>query len=384
MVDELLSQDEIDALLGGVSLDDGDSGGGGDLAPADREVLEEVGKVFAGALSDVAGMLTGKDVQSEVRSTEVMPQKNFAASFGGQQTFLYSLRCDGLDSAEAAVVLSSQGTLLLADLMMGGDGKDLPEEVNDLYLSASQEGLSQVVGTAFTSISGLLKGQRFVPENASGALQEPQWLPFSGRAEEEPVWVTRLHAKVADVGEMDFAFLMPLEGATALAEKIQSVLSPPKQETPPPAAKTAPAPSAPQGAASQQPQRSAPASGGGGMPLPDSPQAVSAAPVDVRSAEFTQFAPEGAPGVPSNLGLILDIPVRVTVELGRTRKTVGEVLNLSPGSVVELDKLAGEPVDVLVNGKLVARGEVVVIDENFGIRVTEIVSRAERVKSVGM
>jgi flagellar motor switch protein FliN/FliY len=373
MVDELLSQDEIDALLGGVSLDDGDGGDAG-LASEDREVLEEVGKVFSGALSDVTGMLTGKDVQTEVRTTEVTPQKDFAASFEGTQSFLYSLRCDGLDGAEAAVVLSAQGTLLLADLMMGGDGKDLPEEVNDLYLSASQEGLSQVVGTAFTSISGLLKGQRFVPENASGQLQAEEWLPFADHPGEDAVWVVHLHSKVAEVGEMDFSFLMLSEGAAALAEKIRSILSPPKEE--------APAPAAPQ----QQQKASPPPSGAPGpsAPLPESPQPVAAAPVDVRSAEFSQFGAEGAPGVPSNLGLILDIPVRVTVELGRTRKTVGEILNLSPGSVVELDKLAGEPVDVLVNGKLVARGEVVVIDENFGIRVTEIVSRAERVKSVGM
>ena len=375
-MDELLSQNEIDALLGGVSLDDGGDAG---LSSEDQEILDEVGKLFSGALSDVAGMLTGKEVQTEVLSLGVLSQSDYADSFQGAQTFVYNLRCDGLDKADAAVVLSARSTLLLADLMMGGDGKDLPEEVNDLYLSASQEGLSQVLGTAFTSVSGLLKGARFVPENASGKLSEAGWTPFAERAAEDSLWVLRLNSSVADVGEMDFAFLMPLENASALAAKIREILSPPKEEKPAPATAAPGVPSAP------QPQRaSAPMGGGGGYPLPDSPQPVMAAPVDVRSAEFSQFAPEGAPGVPSNLGLILDIPVRVTVELGRTRKTVGEVLNLSPGSVVELDKLAGEPVDVLVNGKLVARGEVVVIDENFGIRVTEIVSRAERVKSVGM
>jgi flagellar motor switch protein FliN/FliY len=380
MVDELLSQNEIDALLGGVSLDDGGNAG---VPPEDAEILDEVGKVFSGALSDVTGMLTGKEVQTEVLSSEVLSQKDYVDSFGGAQAFLYTLRCDGLDSADAAVVLSGQSTLLLADLMMGGDGKDLPAEVNDLYLSASQEGLSQIIGTAFTSVSGLLKGARFVPENASGKLSEGEWIPFEGGASEDPLWIVRLKSSVADVGEMDFAFLMPQKNASALAAKIRSVLAPPKEEVASPGPAAPAASSSPQ--AAPQPQRAAaPAGGGGGIPMPDSPQPVAAAPVDVRSAEFSQFSPEGAPGVPSNLGLILDIPVRVTVELGRTRKTVGEVLNLSPGSVVELDKLAGEPVDVLVNGKLVARGEVVVIDENFGIRVTEIVSRAERVKSVGM
>jgi flagellar motor switch protein FliN/FliY len=78
----------------------------------------------------------------------------------------------------------------------------------------------------------------------------------------------------------------------------------------------------------------------------------------------------------------MDVPLQVTVELGRTRKLIRDILELGPGSVVELDKLAGEPVDVLVNGKLIAKGEVVVIDENFGVRVTEIVSPIERASSL--
>jgi flagellar motor switch protein FliN/FliY len=100
--------------------------------------------------------------------------------------------------------------------------------------------------------------------------------------------------------------------------------------------------------------------------------------------EFAQLGGTDFAGSPGNLDLIVDIPVRITVELGRTRKTIGEVLALGPGSVVELNKMAGEPVDVLVNGKLIARGEVVVIDESFGIRVTEVVSKAERIRSMGV
>src|SRR5699024_3410213 len=80
-----------------------------------------------------------------------------------------------------------------------------------------------------------------------------------------------------------------------------------------------------------------------------------------------------------NLDMLLDIPLRVTVELGRTKQKVENILDLSPGSIVELDKLAGEPVDVLVNDKLIAKGEVVVIDENFGVRVTDIVSQRDRI-----
>lgn len=81
-----------------------------------------------------------------------------------------------------------------------------------------------------------------------------------------------------------------------------------------------------------------------------------------------------------NLSLLLDVPLQVTVELGRTKRSVQEILHLSSGSIIELDKLAGEPVDILVNNKLIAKGEVVVIDENFGVRVTDIISQSDRLK----
>jgi flagellar motor switch protein FliN/FliY len=83
-----------------------------------------------------------------------------------------------------------------------------------------------------------------------------------------------------------------------------------------------------------------------------------------------------------NLQLILDIPLKVTVELGRTKMVVNELLNLGQGSVIELSKLAGEPLEVLVNNKLVARGEAVVVNEKFGVRLTDIISQTERVEQL--
>jgi flagellar motor switch protein FliN/FliY len=99
--------------------------------------------------------------------------------------------------------------------------------------------------------------------------------------------------------------------------------------------------------------------------------------VDVHPAEFTPLVPRGSAGSGSKIDLIADIPVRVTVELGKTRKSISEVLNITTGSVIELDKMAGEPVDVLVNGKLIAKGEVVVIDENFGVRITDVMNTSK-------
>ena len=104
--------------------------------------------------------------------------------------------------------------------------------------------------------------------------------------------------------------------------------------------------------------------------------------VQVESVEFQDLQPTGSSASQPNLNLLLDIKMDLTVELGRTRKYVKEILSLGEGSIIELDKLAGEPVDLLVNNKLIARGEVVVIDENFGVRVTDIVKPEDRLRSI--
>jgi len=376
MVDELLSQDEIDALLSGPGSSSAPPAAAG-LSPDEGDVLGEVANIIANAGGNVIGMLAGRAVTATVGETTVFPQGELAVR-GGRQ-LLYTLSCDGFDDAPAAMALPERGALIMADLMMGGDGKDLPGEANDLYLSASQEGLSQMVGSAFTSTSGLLKGQRLVPANASGSLKEGEgWIPFGDRSPDDPVWGVRVGVSVADVGDFDLWFLLPVDRARELVARIHAVLAPPAPTAPtkaaPAAPKPAPAPSpAPRATAAASPPS-------GGAPAPSR----AAPPVDVRPAEFVPLQGEGGGALPANLDLIVDIPVRITVELGRTRKTIGEVLNMAPGSVVELEKMAGEPVDVLVNGKLVARGEVVVIDESFGVRVTEIVSKTERIRSMGM
>jgi flagellar motor switch protein FliN/FliY len=104
---------------------------------------------------------------------------------------------------------------------------------------------------------------------------------------------------------------------------------------------------------------------------------------NVQSVQFPNLMPHVGPQEAGNIGLIMDVFMEMTVELGRTRKLIKEILAMGEGTIIELDKLAGEPVDILVNHKLIAKGEVVVIDENFGVRVTEIVSPMERMNDMG-
>jgi flagellar motor switch protein FliN/FliY len=371
MVDEFLNQDEIDALLSGTTESGGESGTaatGGILTKDDLSALNEVTSIVANASSNVIGMLAGRDVTTNIGSQAESPQNSIGGGIGSPRVFSYSMTLNGLDSAPARLITSEKGALALADLMMGGDAKELPGEANDLYLSAAQEGLSQLIGSALTSLSGLMGGARLSAESSSSSLDdEGTWLPFPDEAEDAHAWVGKIDLAVDGVEPFSLCIAIPAADAARLAAKVREAMAPPEPEPAP-----APAPQMTSSRPQAAPQQ---------VSLPPRQQTQ---PVDARPVEFAQLGGSEFAGSPGNIDLIVDIPVRVTVELGRTRKTIGEVLALGPGSVVELNKMAGEPVDVLVNGKLIARGEVVVIDESFGIRVTEVVSKAERIRSMGV
>ncbi|MDR3231596.1 MAG: flagellar motor switch protein FliN [Synergistaceae bacterium] len=376
-MDELLSQDEINALLSGGAFTPSSSS---DLSMEDSQVLDEVASVFSSSETSVFGMLAGKDVNAAVEETQTVTQAEFRGRFSAGP-FLFRATFGGFDDMPLVFVVDLRGALTLADLMMGGEGKEFPDEPSELYLNAAQEGLSQVLGSTFTSLSGgLLGGRRLMPENTASALQEGDWLPFPDLGADEKIWFSVVKVEIEGLEPFSVWISLPLDSARNLAGAIHAVMD-----------AQAPAPSA-------QPSPSAPAAsagmGGGAFSAPSPGPAMSPSSpprgaqqpmpvVDVHPAEFTPLTSRGPTG-PSNsrIDLIADIPVRVTVELGKTRKNVSDILNMTTGSVIELDKMAGEPVDVLVNGKLIARGEVVVIDENFGVRITEVLNTASRAYSM--
>ncbi|MDR1482350.1 MAG: flagellar motor switch phosphatase FliY [Synergistaceae bacterium] len=381
MVDEFLNQAEIDALL---SDGDENSGGASVLTADDLSIMNEVAGIVASASSNVIGMLAGRTVSANLTEQVEIPQSELSATIEGARVFSYSMNLEGLNSMPALFVTGERGALALADLMMGGDAKDLPTEANDLYLSAAQEGLSQLVGSALTSLSGLVGGSRLSASSSEGHIADSAgWLPFPSDAAETRIWVGKIDLNVEGVEPFMLDVILLSNKAVELTSKVKEAMAP--KPEPSPAAPEQAAPAAPKAPPQQRSQQAAQAAQAPQAPmqvqLPPKPQGP---PVDVRQVEFAQLGGTDSAGSQGNIDLIVDIPVRVTVELGRTRKTIGEVLALGPGSVVELNKMAGEPVDVLVNGKLIARGEVVVIDESFGIRVTEVVSKAERIRSMGV
>jgi flagellar motor switch protein FliN/FliY len=366
-MDELLSQDEINALLTGGTFPGAASS---DLSMEDTQVLDEVATIFSNAESNVFGMLAGKDVNARVEESSTGTQTELKTKLP-EKPFVFRTTFGGFDDIPLIFVVDRRGALTLADLMMGGEGKDLPEEASELYLNAAQEGLSQVVGSAFTSLSGLLGGRRLMPENTSSSLEEEDWRPFSKLDEDGKVWSSVANVEIEGLEPFSVRVGLPLDSAKSIVDVIRQIMNeqaPKEPAPPPPAPQSAPqAKSAPFSFAPPPPPR------GAQQPTPV---------VDVHPAEFTPLMPKGTAGGGSPIDLIADIPVRVTVELGKTRKNISEILGISIGSVIELDKMAGEPVDVLVNGKLIAKGEVVVIDENFGVRITEILNVPAKAYSV--
>ena len=355
-MDDLLSQDEINALLSG-----GDLGGGSDseLSMEDSHLLNEVATIFSNAENSVVGMLSGKDVETNLGGAEVLTQEDFRNRLP-EAPFLFSATFGGFDDIPLALVVEQRGALTLADLMMGGEGKELPTEPSDLYLNAAQEGLSQVVGSSFTSLSGLLGGRRLMPENTTSVLGEGDWLAFGSMTPESKLWMSPVEIRIEGLDPFKIWTALPLDSALTMGNQIREIMGD-KTPTETPALSVA-SPAPPPVDISSPSMMSPPF--GAQQPAPM---------VDVRPAAFQPLGGGGGGGVASPIDMIADIPVRVTVELGKTRKSVSEILALTNGAVIELDKMAGEPVDILVNGKPIARGEVVVIDENFGVRITDII-----------
>ncbi|RKW37530.1 MAG: flagellar motor switch phosphatase FliY, partial [Lachnospiraceae bacterium] len=253
---------------------------------------------------------------------------------------------------------------IITDLMMGGSGTDVDAtELTELHLSAICEAMNQMMGSAATSISSVLEKKVDIsPPTAS-------LIDLEGTIDEEGLgdFLKGQFVKVAfrlEIGSLIDSELMQLYPIDFAKELYSKFMSSTETEQPTPAA---PQPATPTPVA---PQAVTPTPMAAPMPTPVMPSQ----PVNVAPAQFQAFDAGINPLMQQeNIGLIMDVPLEVTVELGRTNKTIKEILDFSPGTIIELNKLAGEAIDLLVNGKYVAKGEVVVIEDNFGIRITEIV-----------
>ncbi|WP_047151654.1 flagellar motor switch phosphatase FliY [Aneurinibacillus tyrosinisolvens] len=439
---EMLSQDEIDALLRQNNLEEDNEDNGDDLettpdiddflSPFEQDALGEIGNITFGSAATALSSLLGQATDITTPKVGAIRREDVEEQFPRPYVAVHVEYTEGFQGINL-LVIRKEDAQIIADLMMGGDGTAPPEELSEIHLSAVQEAMNQMMGSAATSMSTIFNKLVNISPPGIDMMDLAQGEGAENIPNDNILVKVSFRLKVGDLIDSNLMQLLPVPFARSMINQLiggmdeepaapvpEETAPAPQQEQPPLAAQGAMPmgedPVAAQGTGypyppqqpaqpgympeqpvqppayqqppmyqqpptyqqpmyyQQPPMYQQPSQPGGGYQPP---------PMNVQPVQFSAFDSGGmAQANPQNLGMLLDIPLQVTVELGRTKKQIKDILDLSPGSIIELDKLAGEPVDILVNNKLIAKGEVVVIDENFGVRVTDIISQWDRVQKL--
>lgn len=378
-MDGMLSQEEINALLNGIAGDEPVENTE-TLTDDEKDAIGEISNISMGTAATTLSSLVNQKVVITTPVVEYATWKEIAGSYDKPCVFIQIYYEDGLDGNNI-LILKEKDVKVITDLMMGGTGEYLDGELSDLHLSAISEAMNQMMGSAATSISSMLEKRVNISPPTSQVVDLDTNMNIENIAEFLKGSFVRVsfHMVIGDVVDSVLMQLYPFDFARSLYQEfIQSTSiqqdttsNHPKEETTQAQPQPMPAQNAMQQGgnpfAGMQMQNSAGAQQG--MPY-GMPQVQD---VNVSPVQFTPFSPTAsAITAPENIDLLMDVPLEVTVELGRTSRSIKDILDFSPGTIIELNRIAGEPIDVLVNGKFVAKGEVVVMEEAFGIRITEI------------
>lgn len=426
-MDGMLSQDEINALLSGMGSggDDAESTGTATvtdtpdnnsaedsftLTESEKDAVGEISNISMGTAATTLSSLLSQKVNITTPKVEVATWDDLSREYDRPCVMMQISYKEGL-AGNNVLILKENDVKIITDLMMGGTGTANPDEpLSELHLSAIGEAMNQMMGSAATSMSSMFNRKIDISPPVANLVET-----YNELDEGMPAFLNKPFVKVAfkmqigDLIDSEIMQLYPKEFAQELLNMFtpssdDSSNSQPQPE-PQPASQAPVQQPAPQAQLVQQPdmnmqqagmmgqavpqqgmamQQGMPMQGmpyGYGMPMQGMmgqpmPMQGYAQPQDVNvaPAAFQPFATDVNPiSQKENIELIKDVPLEVTVELGRTTKSIKDILEFAPGTIVELNKIAGESVDVLVNGKYVAKGEVVVIEESFGVRITEII-----------
>lgn len=419
-MDGMLSQDEINALLSGMNnseeekpaADAAPASSSGDeefsLSASEKDAVGEISNISMGTAATTLSSLLNQKVNITTPSVSVSNWEDISAKYDRPCVMMQISYKEGIDGNNV-LVLKESDVKIITDLMMGGPGQeDDSEPLSELHLSAIGEAMNQMMGSAATSMSSMFNRKIDISPPVANVIDT-----YSDSIDDLPAFLNGSFVRVSfkmqigDLIDSEIMQLYPIEFAKELLNLFAPELNgsssanaesqpapapqPELAPQPTPAPQPAPAPAAPQPDMSAQapqgmpygyPQMGMPY---GYPPMQGQPMAYgyppmqgqSAVPqqdVNVAPAAFQPFAGDvNALSQKENIDLIMDVPLDVTVELGRTKKSIKDILEFAPGTIVELNKIAGEAIDVLVNGKYVAKGEVVVIEESFGVRITEII-----------
>lgn len=375
-MDGMLSQEEINALLN-------DTGKNG---VADEEVLTddqmdaigEIANISMGTAATTLFSLVNHKVEISTPVVSFATWEDVVNNYERPCVFIRIAYTMGLDGSNI-LVLKEKDVKVITDLMMGGDGRNTDGELGELHLSAISEAMNQMMGSAATSLSSMLNKkidisppiadlidlQENVDEASIDKFLAGRFVKISFKME------------IGDLVDSEIMQLYPFSFAREMCEGVSKNMEM-ESESLMNEGETKAAPTQTQPVQAAQATAQQPNMGAAQMmnqQMTAQPTSYAQQPVNVQSAQFQPFTAGNVGNYnPENIGLIMDVPLQVTVELGRTTKSISDILDFSPGKIIELDKLAGEPIDILVNGKNVAKGEVVVIEESFGVRITEIIN----------
>ena len=375
-MDGMLSQEEINALLNDTGKND----------VADEEMLTddqmdaigEIANISMGTAATTLFSLVNHKVEISTPVVSFPTWEDVVNNYERPCVFIRIAYTMGLDGSNI-LVLKEKDVKVITDLMMGGDGRNTDGELGELHLSAISEAMNQMMGSAATSLSSMLNKkidisppiadlidlQENVDEASIDKFLAGRFVKISFKME------------IGDLVDSEIMQLYPFSFAREMCEGVSKNMEM-ESESLMNEGETKAAPTQTQPVQAAQATAQQPNMGAAQMmnqQMTAQPTSYAQQPVNVQPAQFQPFTAGNVGNYnPENIGLIMDVPLQVTVELGRTTKSISDILDFSPGKIIELDKLAGEPIDILVNGKNVAKGEVVVIEESFGVRITEIIN----------
>lgn len=394
-MDGILSQEEISALLN--DTDSENATQNTSLTDNEKDAIGEIANISMGTAATTLFSLVNRKVEISTPVVSLATWDDIVEAYERPCVFIRIAYTVGLDGNNL-LILKENDVKIITDLMMGGDGTNTDGELGELHLSAICEAMNQMMGSAATSLSSMLnKTIDISPPHAD--LIDLQENVDEGTIDEflkNPFVKISFKMEIGDLVNSTIMQLYPIsfakEMCASITQNMEQDAAANASATPQPEAKPEPQPTpqpAPQqtmqsqpmmdqgmmGQAMQgQPMMGQPVQGQPMMGQPMMSQPMMGQPVNVQPAQFQPFMGDlSAAFQKENIDLIMDVPLEVTVELGRTSKSIQEILDFAPGTIIELNKIAGEPIDVLVNGKYVAKGEVVVIEESFGVRITEII-----------
>ncbi len=406
MNNERLTQEEIDALLDSSGQDDFSAAPmiGDYFSTMEQDTLGEIGNISFGSSATALSMLLNQKVAITTPLVSLIASEKLAEEFPQPYVAIQVEYTEGFIGANLLVIKQSDAAII-ADLMLGGDGQSPATDLSEIHLSAVQEAMNQMMGSAATSMSTVFNKRVDISPPSIELIDLPEGAGHDVIPKDELLVKVSFRLKIGNLIDSYIMQLLPADFARSLVgellgqtygnvdtpTKAHSATDSMKGEEPDAIVGDVLMPDTTSNRAYQE-QRiyEDDRLKGESQQYMQSNQhlgmnsVVNSQPVQVQPATFSEFEPvhQLEEKEANNLNMLLDIPLQVTVELGRTNRSVKEILGLSSGSIIELDKLAGEPVDILVNNRLIAKGEVVVIDENFGVRVTDIISKTDRLKKL--